>query len=160
MGVQPILPIKVSITIGIILNFDGDCDGHGVGTCKHSLTKHGNSRRRISQFNLKCWFPRNKFTEEKVIIKAQRNSRMICTMSAEKKYPTQTQHWPPLGSVYKAIINWSTIITVRVYLKNAISLTFLRGVVIVNIIECSTKCLLFFSILVLSNNYLTSPVKL
>ena len=65
-------------------------------------------------------------------------------MSVEKNYPAQTQNWPPLGSVYKAIINWSTIITVRVYLKNAISLTFLLGVVIVNIIEYSTKCLLFF----------------
>ena len=40
MGVQPILPVKVPVTIGTMLNFDGDCDGdgHGVGTCKHSLS--------------------------------------------------------------------------------------------------------------------------
>ena len=29
MGVQPTLPIKVSVTIGTMLNFDGDFDGHG-----------------------------------------------------------------------------------------------------------------------------------
>ena len=29
MDVQPILPIKVSMTINIMLNFNGDFDGHG-----------------------------------------------------------------------------------------------------------------------------------
>ena len=40
MGVQPILPIKVSVTIGTMLNFDGDFDGHGDGdiTCKQTLS--------------------------------------------------------------------------------------------------------------------------
>ena len=34
MGSVPILPIKWTITIGIMLNFDGDGDG----TCKQALT--------------------------------------------------------------------------------------------------------------------------
>ena len=29
MGVHPIFPIKVPMTINIMLNFDGDFDGHG-----------------------------------------------------------------------------------------------------------------------------------
>ena len=39
MGVRPILPVKVSITIDIMLNFDDDFDGHGDGdvTCKQTL---------------------------------------------------------------------------------------------------------------------------
>ena len=41
MGLEPILPVKVPVTIGTILNFDGDCDcdGHGVGTCKQTLIR-------------------------------------------------------------------------------------------------------------------------
>ena len=31
MGVQPIFPIKVSVTIGTMLNFDSDFNGHGDG---------------------------------------------------------------------------------------------------------------------------------
>ena len=40
MGVQPIFPIKVSVTIGTMLNFDSDFDGHGDGdiTCKQTLS--------------------------------------------------------------------------------------------------------------------------
>ena len=34
--VQPIFPIKVSITIGTMLNFDGDFDEHGDGRYLHS----------------------------------------------------------------------------------------------------------------------------
>ena len=39
MGVQPILPIKVSITINLMLKFDGDFDGHSDGdfTCKQTF---------------------------------------------------------------------------------------------------------------------------
>ena len=39
MDVQPILPVKVCITIGTMLNFDGDFDGHGDGnvTCKQTF---------------------------------------------------------------------------------------------------------------------------
>ena len=38
MGVQPILPIKVSVIFDTMLNFDGDFDGHGDGdvTCKQT----------------------------------------------------------------------------------------------------------------------------
>ena len=32
MGVQPILPIKVSVTFGTMLTFEGDFDGQGDGT--------------------------------------------------------------------------------------------------------------------------------
>ena len=35
MGTTAILPIRWSVTIGIMLEFDGD--GHGVGMCKHSF---------------------------------------------------------------------------------------------------------------------------
>ena len=47
MGSRPNLPIRVPITIGPMLNFDGHCDsdGHGVGTCKQSLT----FRKRIQR---------------------------------------------------------------------------------------------------------------
>ena len=39
MGSVPILPIKQTITIGIMLYFDGDRDGHrdGDGTCKQAF---------------------------------------------------------------------------------------------------------------------------
>ena len=39
-GVQLILPVKVSVTIGTMLNFDSDFDGHGDGDnkCKQILT--------------------------------------------------------------------------------------------------------------------------
>ena len=42
MGSRPILPIKVSITIGTMLNVDSDFDGHGDGdaTCKQTLIWH------------------------------------------------------------------------------------------------------------------------
>ena len=41
MGVQSILPMKVSITIGTMLNFYDEFDGHGDGdgTCKQTLMK-------------------------------------------------------------------------------------------------------------------------
>ena len=35
MGSVPILPVKWTVTIGTMLNFDGD--GHGDGTCKQTL---------------------------------------------------------------------------------------------------------------------------
>ena len=37
MGSEPNLPVKWSITIGTMINFDGYSDGHG--TCKHLKTK-------------------------------------------------------------------------------------------------------------------------
>ena len=39
MGSVPILPVKWTVTIGTMLNFDGDGDGHrdGDGTCKQTL---------------------------------------------------------------------------------------------------------------------------
>ena len=39
--VQPILPMKVSITIGTMLNFYDEFDAHGDGdvTCKQTLMK-------------------------------------------------------------------------------------------------------------------------
>ena len=42
MGVQSILPDEVSVTIEIMLNFDGDFDRHGDGdiTCKQTLSLH------------------------------------------------------------------------------------------------------------------------
>ena len=42
MGVQSILPVKVSFTIETVLNFDADFDGHGEGevTCKQTLQSH------------------------------------------------------------------------------------------------------------------------
>ena len=41
IGVQPFLPMKVSITIGTMLNFYDEFDGHGDGnvTCKQTLVK-------------------------------------------------------------------------------------------------------------------------
>ena len=40
MGLQPILPVKLPVASGTMINFDGDCDGdgHGIGTCKHSFS--------------------------------------------------------------------------------------------------------------------------
>ena len=34
----PILPIKQSVSIDTMINFDGNGDGHGDGTCKQALT--------------------------------------------------------------------------------------------------------------------------
>ena len=51
MGLEAILPVRVPIIIGTMLNFDGDCDGekHGVGACKHTLTLRVN---RALQFHV------------------------------------------------------------------------------------------------------------
>ena len=40
MGLEAILPVKLPVTIGTILNFDGHSDGDGdrVGMCKQALT--------------------------------------------------------------------------------------------------------------------------
>ena len=38
MGSVPILPVKQTVTIGTMLNFDGDGDGHRDGTSKQTLT--------------------------------------------------------------------------------------------------------------------------
>ena len=37
LGSEPILSIKRTVSIGAILNFDGDFDGHSDGTCKQAL---------------------------------------------------------------------------------------------------------------------------
>ena len=39
MGVQPIFSFQVALTIDTMLNFDGDFDGHGDGTCKQTLNQ-------------------------------------------------------------------------------------------------------------------------
>ena len=41
LGSEPILSIKWSVSIGTMLNFDGDCDGNGDsdGMCKQALTQ-------------------------------------------------------------------------------------------------------------------------
>ena len=40
MGSIPFLPVKRTVTIGVMLYFDGDGDGHGDGdgTCKQALS--------------------------------------------------------------------------------------------------------------------------
>ena len=38
MGFKPILPITVPITMGTMLNFDGDFDGHGYGDVTYEQT--------------------------------------------------------------------------------------------------------------------------
>ena len=40
MGSVPNLPIKQSISIGTMLNFDGDGHRHGDGKCKQAFTTH------------------------------------------------------------------------------------------------------------------------
>ena len=37
MGVEPILPVRQTVTIGTIVKLDGDGHGDGIGTCKHTL---------------------------------------------------------------------------------------------------------------------------
>ena len=41
MDVQPLLPVKVSVTIDTMLNFDHDFDGHGDGDVKCKQTFMG-----------------------------------------------------------------------------------------------------------------------
>ena len=43
MGTEPILSVKQSVSIGTMLNFDGDGDGHGDGTCKQTLRSRTNT---------------------------------------------------------------------------------------------------------------------
>ena len=38
MGSVPILPVKWTVTIGTMINVDGDGHGHVHGTCKQALT--------------------------------------------------------------------------------------------------------------------------
>ena len=38
MGVEPILPIKMSVTIDTMLNFDGDFDRHSDGDVTYKRT--------------------------------------------------------------------------------------------------------------------------
>ena len=38
MGSEPNVSVKRSVSIGTMLNFDGDTDGHGDGMCKQTLT--------------------------------------------------------------------------------------------------------------------------
>ena len=40
MGLSPILPVKLQVTISTMLNFDGHCDGDGVGMCKQPFRGH------------------------------------------------------------------------------------------------------------------------
>ena len=47
MGSVPILPIKRTVTIGVMLYFDGDRDGDGDGTCKQTLRPVYTNRRRV-----------------------------------------------------------------------------------------------------------------
>ena len=55
MSVKPIFPVKVSITIDIMLNFDGDFDGQGAGdgTCKQTFSSmhvYSTKRQEISKY--------------------------------------------------------------------------------------------------------------
>ena len=54
MGVQPILPIKVSATIDTMLNFDVDFDGHNDVTCKQALFPSGGRLLRRAKTFFKC----------------------------------------------------------------------------------------------------------
>ena len=47
MGVQPILPVKVSITINTMLNFDSDFDGHGNVTCKQNFRNNTQQQEKV-----------------------------------------------------------------------------------------------------------------
>ena len=40
MGVQPMVPIKVSVIVDTLLNFDGDFDEDDGVTCKQTLNIH------------------------------------------------------------------------------------------------------------------------
>ena len=42
IGLETTLPVKLPVTIGTMLNFDGDCDvdRDGVGKCKQTFTVH------------------------------------------------------------------------------------------------------------------------
>ena len=40
MGLENILPIKVSVNIGTVLNFDGECDGDGHGIITRKLLNY------------------------------------------------------------------------------------------------------------------------
>ena len=41
LGLEPILPVRVPVTIGMMLNFDGhfDGDGHGNVTCNQTFRR-------------------------------------------------------------------------------------------------------------------------
>ena len=49
MGSEPILSVKRSLSIGTMLNFDSDCDGHGDGdgTCKQALINRMGSKSNL-----------------------------------------------------------------------------------------------------------------
>ena len=44
MGTEPVLPIKRSVSIGTMINFEGDGHAHGdgYGTCKKALREEQN----------------------------------------------------------------------------------------------------------------------
>ena len=52
MGDRSILPVKLPVTIDIMFNFDRHCDGdgngNGVRTCKHTFTLADHSRPAIA----------------------------------------------------------------------------------------------------------------
>ena len=52
MSVQPILPIKVSVTTETMLNFEGDFDGHGDVdiTCKQTLMNRLQNKGIVDSF--------------------------------------------------------------------------------------------------------------
>ena len=52
MGTEPILPIKRSVSIGTMLNFDGDRHGDGDGTCKQALSHYLLEKIFMSQQNM------------------------------------------------------------------------------------------------------------
>ena len=58
LGLEPILSIKQSVSIGTMINFDSDCDGLGDGTCKQALvppTEFGdNEHKQALNWNELC----------------------------------------------------------------------------------------------------------
>ena len=58
MGSVPFLPVKRTVTIGVMLYFDGDGDGHGDGdgTCKQAL-----SPKQVYQWPIKRTCVHQKF---------------------------------------------------------------------------------------------------
>ena len=51
MGVQPILPVKVSITINTMLNFDGDFDRDGDVICKQKIRNNTDQQETVRKWH-------------------------------------------------------------------------------------------------------------
>ena len=49
MSVEPILPIRWTVSIGTIVKFDGDKDSDGVRMCKQAFTLHTQCRAAVAE---------------------------------------------------------------------------------------------------------------